>query len=681
MSSQDKKANRLINESSPYLLQHAYNPVDWHPWGDKALKKAQEEDKLLIISIGYAACHWCHVMEHESFEDSLVAAVMNEHFVSIKVDREERPDVDDVYMTAAQLLTGNGGWPLNAIAMPDGKPVFAGTYYPKDQWLNILNQIIKIKEENPTRLTETAENITEGITSATVIEVNENDFDIQFGDLKEQISAFLYTYDPEYGGRTGSPKFPMPNCYEFLMKYYWLTRDTAALNVIKKALDNMAYGGIYDQLGGGFARYSVDEKWLVPHFEKMLYDNAQLVSVYAQAYQLTGNPEYKRIVEETLAFIERELSDDNTAFYSSLDADSEGEEGKFYVWTEEEVDALLSNEKMNAAFKLYYNVSTEGNWEEKNILNIKSSAHHIAQELGIKETEFQNLIDSAKSIMMDARSKKTRPGLDDKALTSWNALMISGYVKAYNATGNLKYLERAISSANFIIENQMDVAGRLNRNFKDGKSSINAFLDDYAFTITAFLDLYQSSFDYEWIQRSKLLADYAIEHFYNDELRMFDYTSKLDPPLIANKQEYEDNVIPSSNSSMARSLFLLGNLLYDQDYKDLAKQMLNNMVPRMNSSRYLSFYSNWFQLLLDHIVAPFEIAVAGENAVEMAHKLQRNYTGNSIYLGTSREENLELLRGKLQDDLTMIYVCQNKTCKLPVSDVESALSLIEHNLD
>ncbi|MGA0232877.1 MAG: thioredoxin domain-containing protein, partial [Saprospiraceae bacterium] len=263
MSSQDKKANRLINESSPYLLQHAYNPVDWHPWGDKALKKAQEEDKLLIISIGYAACHWCHVMEHESFEDSLVAAVMNEHFVSIKVDREERPDVDDVYMTAAQLLTGNGGWPLNAIAMPDGKPVFAGTYYPKDQWLNILNQIIKIKEENPTRLTETAENITEGITSATVIEVNENDFDIQFGDLKEQISAFLYTYDPEYGGRTGSPKFPMPNCYEFLMKYYWLTRDTAALNVIKKALDNMAYGGIYDQLGGGFARYSVDEKWLV----------------------------------------------------------------------------------------------------------------------------------------------------------------------------------------------------------------------------------------------------------------------------------------------------------------------------------------------------------------------------------------------------------------------------------
>jgi len=681
MSSQDKKANRLINESSPYLLQHAYNPVDWHPWGDEALKKAKEEDKLLIISIGYAACHWCHVMEHESFEDSLVAAVMNEHFVSIKVDREERPDVDDVYMTAAQLLTGRGGWPLNAIAMPDGKPVFAGTYYPKEQWLDILNQITKIKEENPDRLIQTADNITEGITSSSVIELNENEFNLKFSDLQSQIPGFLSTYDPVYGGRTGAPKFPMPNSYEFLMKYYWLTGDTASLNVVKTGLDNMAFGGIYDQLGGGFARYSVDDKWLVPHFEKMLYDNAQLLSVYAQAYQLTGNEEYKRIVIETIDFIEREMSAENSAFYSSLDADSEGEEGKFYVWTEEEVDALLSDEKMNKAFKLFYDVSTEGNWEEKNILNIKSSANEIALELGISESDFKGLIESAKSIMIQARNKRIRPALDDKALTSWNAMMISGYVKAYNALGKPEYLDRALSSANFIADNQMDKSGRLNRNFKGNKSSINAFLDDYALTIMAFLDLYQTSFDEEWINRSKLLADYAIEHFHNDKLKMFDYTSKLDPPLIANKQEYEDNVIPSSNSSMARSLFILGNLLYEQEYLDLSKQMLNNMIPRMSGSNFLSFYSNWFQLLIDHLIAPYEIAVAGDGAIELAHELQKNYAGNSIYLGTTGAENLELLKGKVQDDLTMIYVCQNKTCKLPVSEVEAALSLIRHNLD
>lgn len=681
MNSQDKKSNRLINESSPYLLQHAYNPVDWFPWGPEALEKAQKEDKLLIISIGYAACHWCHVMEHESFEDSLVASVMNEHFISIKVDREERPDVDDVYMTAAQLLTGRGGWPLNAIALPDGKPVFAGTYYPKEQWLDILRQIVKIKNENPSRLRESADKITEGISSSTVIEVNDSELDLEFEDIKGKLPSFLSSYDRVNGGRRGAPKFPMPNSYEFLMKYHWLTGDTAALNVTTRSLDKMALGGIYDQLGGGFARYSVDEVWLVPHFEKMLYDNAQLVSLYAKAYKLTGRKLYKSVVEETLDFVDRELTSPSHGFYSSLDADSEGEEGKFYVWTEEEIDRALPSEDSRRAFKLYYGVSPQGNWEHKTILNVQMPEEQAANELKMPLETFREKISEARKILMAERSKRTRPGLDDKVLTSWNALMISGYVDAYTATGEDEYLEKAVSAANFIVDKQMSKDGRLNRNFKDGRSSINAFLDDYALSIQAFLDIYETSFDKTWIDRAEKLAEYCMAHFFNDELKMFDYTSKLDPPLIANKQEYEDNVIPSSNSSMARSLFLLGNLLYKESYVETSEQMLINMLPRMSSTAQLSFYSNWYQLLLDFLVPPYEVAIVGSEAVEKNRELQSRYHGNSIFLGTKNEENLELLKEKLQEGMTMIYVCQNKTCKLPVSQVDEALELIDHGLD
>jgi uncharacterized protein YyaL (SSP411 family) len=681
MNTGNKKANRLINESSPYLLQHAYNPVDWFPWGDEALKKAEREDKLLIISIGYAACHWCHVMEHESFEDSLVASVMNEHFVSIKVDREERPDVDDVYMTAAQLLSGRGGWPLNAIALPNGKPVFAGTYYPKEQWLDILNQIIKVKNENPARLEDSANKITEGISSTAVIEVNTNDLVLKFEDLKSKMPTALSQYDKEYGGRSGAPKFPMPNSYEFLMKYYWMSSDEKAIEVIRTGLDNMARGGIFDQLGGGFARYSVDPYWLVPHFEKMLYDNGQLVSVYAQAYKLTGEELYKNIVDETLAFIEREMSAAEGGFYSSLDADSEGEEGKFYVWQKEEIENVIQNAEDSKIFCDYYNVTDTGNWEHKNILNVKLDKQSFAEQNNISIQRLDEVLSKSRAKLMSTRDKRVRPGLDDKILTSWNALMISGYVDAYTATGNEAYLERALKAAEFIISKQMQADGRLNRNYKEGKSSINAFLDDYALLIQSFIKIYQVTFDIRWIQQADKLMSYCITHFFNEEQKMFNYTSDIDPPLIAKKAEYEDNVIPSSNSAIARALFELGTLKYNNDYIAMSEQMLSNMIPRISSSDYISFYSNWYQLMLDLVISPFEVAVIGEEAIAKNKELQKEYTGNSIFLGSTGEENLELLKEKLQEKRTMIYVCQNKTCKLPVSEVTKALDLIHHELD
>ncbi len=672
-----KKSNRLINESSPYLLQHAYNPVDWYPWGQEALEKAQKEDKLLIISVGYSACHWCHVMEHESFEDSTVAQIMNEHFVPIKVDREERPDVDDVYMTAAQLISGHGGWPLNAIALPDGRPLYAGTYYPREQWLKILEQFIQIKRDEPNKLTESAAQLTDGIVESNLIAVNANPFSAKKEDMQSIVRKCLTKYDPEYGGRTGAPKFPMPNSYEFLMKYHWLTGDEASLSTTLTALDKMAMGGIYDHLGGGFARYSTDAKWLVPHFEKMLYDNGQMVSIYAQAYKLTKNPLYKNVVTETIEFVERELMSKLSGFYSSLDADSEGEEGKFYVWSEEEIESLITNENHQNIFKEYYDVKKSGNWEHVTILNQVQTVEALAKKHSLSKEDITQILADGKQVLFNNRANRERPGTDDKILTSWNALMLAGYLDAYDALGQQAYLDRALSNANFIWSNQIKKDGQVFRNHKNGKASINGFLDDYALTIHAFLKIYQATLDHQWIEKAERLASYCVEQFYNSETKMFDYTSKLDPPLVAKKAEYNDNVIPASNSSMARSLFTLGTLTYNKDYLDKSEQMLNNMLPQLQKAEYLSFYSNWLQLLLDKIYSPYEIAIVGAEAMSKRDALAANYLGNSLFLGTTKEENLALLKDKSVEGATMIYVCQNKVCKIPVENAKEALALAQ----
>lgn len=666
--------NQLINESSPYLLQHAHNPVDWHPWNETTLEKAEKEGKMLLISVGYAACHWCHVMEHESFEDTLVARIMNENFIPVKVDREERPDVDDIYMTACHMATGeNCGWPLNAFALPDGRPVWAGTYFPKKNWIEILEYFIKLYKEEPAKLEEYAKGITEGLQQADDIPVAGGDQSFKAEDLVKVQKQFLKTIDLKKGGRTGAPKFPMPNNYQFLLAQYFDNGNQTALDAVLVTLDNMAKGGIYDHLGGGFARYSTDANWKVPHFEKMLYDNSQLMSLYAKAYMATGKKRYEEVIRETLAYVKREMTNDQGGFYSSLDADSEGKEGKFYVWSKNEIDSILQDPALSKLFCDFYEIKARGNWEDHNIIYHEKSLADFATQQKQSVENIQSQLATARQKLFEAREGRVRPGLDDKVLTSWNALMLTGYVDAFKALGDESYLQAALKNGNFLVENQLQSDSRLNRNFKDGTSSINGFLDDYALSIQAFMALYEVTFDATWLQRSKGLADYAITHFLDTSNYLFNYTSDLDPPLIARKKELGDNVIPSSNSAMARALFSLGTYLYDEGYQQQARQMMANLAPTILDNEQPSFYSNWLQLYQDVAQPPYEVAILGPDAEKLSRELMSNYLPNCVFLGGNTEGELELLKDKLVEGETYIYVCQNKVCKFPVQTAEAAL--------
>ena len=507
-----KYTNHLIHETSPYLLQHAHNPVNWYAWGDEALEKAKKENKLILVSIGYSACHWCHVMEHESFEDEATAKVMNELYVCIKVDREERPDIDQVYINAVQLITGQGGWPLNCFTLPDGRPIYGGTYFPKAQWNDVLIKLADFYKNNPGKANESAAELTHGIKASDVIKINTNEAKFTLEDAKAIYEPWSTLFDTIEGGPNRAPKFPLPNNYLFLLHYYHATKDKSAFNQIKVTLDKMAYGGIYDQIGGGFSRYATDSLWKIPHFEKMLYDNGQLVSLYSEAYQLTKDVLYKQVVYETLAFIEREMTSPEGGFYSALDADSEGEEGKFYVWKKPQLEALLGDK-----FPLvsdYYNVNNIGLWEHGNyILLRKKSDAEIAKVHGLTIEQLQKEIASAKKIMFAARKKRIRPGLDDKQLTSWNALMLKGYIDAYTVFNEQHFLSTALNNAEFILTKLRNPDGGLNHNYKNAclppacrtgrdrqsKSTINGYLEDYCFTIEAFIALYQATFDEKWL--------------------------------------------------------------------------------------------------------------------------------------------------------------------------------------
>ncbi len=676
--SEHQYTNKLIDESSPYLLQHAHNPVNWYPWGEEALAKAKAENKLMIISVGYAACHWCHVMEHESFEDTTVAKIMNDHFVCIKVDREERPDVDDVYMSACQLVSGRGcGWPLNAFALPDGQPVWAGTYFPKDEWMKILTQFKKLSEEDMPRLEQSAAQITKGIKDVDQIEVVTSESNFNKDEMLSIGEAFLSNVDFEEGGRKGEPKFPMPNNYEFLLKYYHLTQDKKALEGVTTTLDKMAKGGIYDQIGGGFARYSVDGIWMVPHFEKMLYDNAQLISLYAKAYSVTKNPRYIEVIDETVEFITRELKDANGGFYSSLDADSEGEEGKFYVWQKSEIDSILNDERKSNIVNEYYSIKKTGNWEHVNILHGTDNPEDILKEYDLDEKGLNDILAEAKMKLFEFRKGRIRPGLDDKILSSWNGLMLRGLAEAYKVTGEEKYKSLAMENAAYLEKNQLQSDFRLNRNFKDGKSSINGFLDDYANVIDGFIALYQISFDEHWLMKANKLVEYTYNHFYNEDSKMFNYTSDLDPPLIAQKSEVADNVIPASNSMMARNLQTLGTYLYNKVYMDQSKQMMQNVLGQITDTKMPNFYSNWCSLYLDLLNPPYEVAIVGPNSEALRKEMSTKFAPNALLLGGTSEGSLELLKDKLQADMTFIYVCQNKVCKFPVEEVDKAIALMK----
>ena len=669
-----KYTNKLVLETSPYLLQHAHNPVEWYPWGQEALDKAKSENKLIIVSIGYSACHWCHVMEHESFEDETVAEFMNNNFVCIKVDREERPDIDQVYMDAVRIITGSGGWPLNCIALPDGRPIYGGTYFPKDRWVDMLGQVKKYADENPDATEERANSITNGVNSTEKIYINNEKIEYSESDLDTIFSNWKRSIDYKNGGGNGSPKFPLPVGYQYLLYYNFITGNEDALRAVTITLDKMADGGIYDQVGGGFARYSVDDRWFAPHFEKMLYDNSQLVSLYSTVYQKTKNPRYKQIIEETLEFVNRELTSHDGGFYSALDADSEGVEGKFYVFTKFELKEILGEK---ADFIIYYyNVTDSGNWENgENILYRHDTDKEVAKRLDLTTEEVFAKVEEAKSVLLKARGKRVRPGLDDKILTQWNALMLKAYVDAYKVLGDEEYLKSALKNANFIMKNMISEDGRLNRNYKNGKSNINAFMDDYAFTIDAFIALYQATFDEKWLKTAEYLTDYSILHFFDEESGMFYFTSDQDEALITRKTEISDNVIPSSNSQMAKNLFVLGQYLYNDNYIGKSKQMLNNVKKNALSSGV--YYANWDILMAWFVSKPYEVSIVGKDYQAKRKEFEQNYLPN-VFLSVGEDEgSLDILKDRLIDGKTTIYVCQDKMCKLPVTDVNDALKQIK----
>lgn len=660
--------NKLINESSPYLLQHAHNPVEWYPWGDEAFEKAEKENKLVLISIGYSACHWCHVMEHESFEDSLTAEMMNKNFINIKVDREERPDVDQVYMNAVQLMTGSGGWPLNCFALPDGRPVYGGTYFPKDKWQQTLTSLQGLKENDPIKLEEYAKNLTAGIQQSELITRNEDPLETKVEFLAQKVNEWSKYWDRKKGGPNRAPKFPLPNNYQFLLEYAFLSGDQESMDFVSTTLDQMARGGIYDQIGGGFARYSTDELWKAPHFEKMLYDNAQLVSLYSQAFTATQNPRYKKIVQETLAFIKRELTNKNGGFYSALDADSEGEEGKFYVWKKEELKEALTPEEFELA-KDFYNVNNKGLWEHGNYILLMDEN---SDDMLTEDSTLGNKLELIKSKLLARRETRIRPGLDDKILTSWNMLMIEAYLDAYIALEDEQYFKVAEQQMKFIFTNLITEDEGLFHLHKDGKSSINGYLEDYAFTISALLKMYQSTFDESYISQAESLMHYTVKHFLDEESGMFWFKSNKDEQLIAKKQENSDNVIPASNSVMAHNLFILSKLTYNQEFEKTGKQMLSNILPHIE---YGQSYSNWLRLYLYETYPFYEIAATGKNFRALTIELRKTYIPNKLILGAEKKSDLPLLENKFFEEET-IFVCQNKTCQLPVKLVTDALKQI-----
>jgi uncharacterized protein YyaL (SSP411 family) len=665
--------NELSKETSPYLLQHAENPVHWKAWNDQSLAAAQSQNKLLIVSTGYSACHWCHVMEHESFENDEVAEIMNQHFIAIKVDREERPDIDAVYMKAVQIMSGQGGWPMNVICLPDGRPVWGGTYFPRKEWINSLEQLAELFAQNPEKMIDYAEKLHQGIESISMVQ-NENPGELSQKILGPLIEKWMKSFDPEFGGYARAPKFMMPNNWKFLLRYGFQTQNAKLLEHANLTLAKMAYGGLFDTVGGGFSRYSVDIKWHVPHFEKMLYDNGQLVSLYADAYKLTKNPLYKEVIEKTLSFVGRELSNGDGGFFSALDADSLNEnskleEGAFYFWTKENLLELLGNDF--DIFAEIFNINDFGHWEHGHFVLIQNqSLEAIAEKHKIPLSELKLKKQTWEQILFIQREKRSRPRFDDKCLTSWNAIMMKGCVDAYKALGNENYLETALKNARFIIRNLWKPDGNLLHNYKNGKTSINGYLEDYCFVIDSFIALYEVTLDENWLQHSKQLADYCLDHFYNDANGFFAFTSNLDAPLITTHFEMEDNVIPASNSVMAGNLYKLSIYFGNSHYENICLRMLQHIVPMID---YPSAFSNWLDVFLNLSEQNRELAICGSDALHYCREFSKLYLPNVVIAGSEKASGLPFLKDRLSDNGTLFYVCQSKTCGLPLKSYKETL--------
>lgn len=673
MSETDKhssKANRLASSTSPYLLQHAYNPVDWYPWSNEALEKAKKEDKPILVSIGYSSCHWCHVMERESFENDSIATIMNDHFVCIKVDREERPDVDQVYMDAVQAMGLNGGWPLNVFLTPDQKPFYGGTYFPPARWAQLLQNITKAFTEKRADIEKSANDLTNALSTSEVIKYGLEDTDSPFtlDSVPKMFRNISDRFDQENGGLNRAPKFPMPSIWKFLLRYYHYTDDKEALKHLTLTLDQIAMGGIFDQIGGGWARYSTDSEWLAPHFEKMLYDNGQLTSLYSEAYTVTGKKLYKDVVYKTVEWLEREMLDPSGGFYAALDADSEGEEGKFYVWQAREIDELLG--ETSSLIKAYYDISDSGNWEHKNILRQTIPDEEFLKKHKITPEDLEKSLRHATGKLMAARAERVRPGMDDKVLSGWNGIMLRGLIDAYQAFDEEKFLTLARNNAEFLVNEMMD-GDQLYRSYKNGEASIQAYLEDYAFVIDGLTALYQVTFEEKWISRARSLTEFVITHFYDESEGLFFYTANHSEKLIARKKEVFDNVIPASNSQMALNLYQLGVIYDDEDFKEKARQMASKITGLLSGET--GYLTNW-AILYGYFATPTaEIAIVGPEAQQVQQDFVKKYLPNKVVMGAEEASDLPLMKGKhALNGKTTIYVCYNKTCKLPVTSVEEA---------
>lgn len=679
-----KYNNKLIDETSPYLLQHAHNPVDWYPWGDEALQKAKVENKPILVSIGYAACHWCHVMERESFEDGKTAGIMNENFINIKIDREERPDLDHIYMDAVQAMTGSGGWPLNVFLTPDAKPFYGGTYFPpvraynRPSWQETLQGVITAFNEKRNEIDAQAENLTEHLLKS-------NSFGLQKpGDtvglfieekLLESFENLMKNADKEWGGFGKAPKFPQTFSIQYLLRYSHFSDDHSALAQALLSLDKMIDGGLYDQAGGGFARYSTDTEWLAPHFEKMLYDNALLVSVLSEAYQLTKRERYKEVIDETIEFIKRELLHPQRGFYSALDADSEGEEGKFYVWKKEEVAFLLGNDA--EIFCDYYDISANGNWEEKNILHVKKPLELFAIDHNIAVHELTEVLENGMTKLLEERNKRVRPLLDDKIILGWNALMNTACSKAFAATGNDEYRQLAMDNMEFLLKNfATTTPHEFYHTWKNDLSKFPAFLDDYAFLIEALIRLHEVTANMFWLTKAKEITEMVIENFSEPETGFFFYTRADQEDVIVRKKEVYDGAVPSGNAVMAGVLYQLSIFFDRNKWRQRSLDMLSSLGQAV--TRYPTSFGCWNCLLLEMVAGTIEVAITGKDLIETHKKLLMQFIPHKVLMASSIEnEQFALLAGKSVNTTPLIFICKNFSCLKPVTSVDEAMGLIK----
>ncbi|MEJ7860191.1 MAG: thioredoxin domain-containing protein [Pyrinomonadaceae bacterium] len=669
-----KFANRLVRETSPYLLQHAYNPVDWFAWGEEAFEKALREDKPIFISIGYSACHWCHVMEHESFENADIARLMNENFVNIKIDLEERPDVDQIYMTFVQMTTGHGGYPLNVFLTPDKLPFFGGTYFPPapryqmPSFPQILESVAEAFRERRDELLHSAHDVLDEIRQIGAVETDS--VDLSKDQLDTAFQSFVKNFDAVNGGFGGAPKFPPPMSLEFLLRYYQRTNNKNALKMVEKTCQKMASGGIYDHLGGGFHRYTVDAIWLVPHFEKMLYDNAQLARIYLHLFQATKNEFYKTVAVETLEYVKREMLDPKGGFYTAQDADSEGVEGKFFVWTPEEVLKVLG-ETDARIFNFYFDVSEHGNFEETNILNVKISSAETAEALKISEKELEKIIAGGREKLFAEREKRVKPFRDEKIITAWNGLMLATFAEAAAILDRADYLEIAKNNADFILEN-LQKDGYLLRTSKDGQSKLNAYLEDYANFVDGLTELFQVSGDAKYLKEAGRLANLMITEFWDETGDGFFFTANNHEKLPVRSKDFYDNATPSGNSAAADALLKLSHLLGEEKYEQFVVRILQRVSSQI--SLYPQAFGKILSVLEFHLSTIKEIVIIGEKGSELEREVWSDYLPNKVMvLAENAEENAEiipLLQGrKMINEMPTAFVCENFTCQKPVNTV------------